>query len=97
MGQLEERCRLQPQTNFFLFKKSPKTECGLDSRIYGRFLMCQKWMVIFLHKSILNISDIKVASQSHTHSLDLEDNKAKHNMWKNLCESGHLAHQGTAE
>jgi hypothetical protein len=34
-GQLKERCGLESQTNFFLFKKSPKTECGLDSRIYG--------------------------------------------------------------
>jgi len=34
-GRLKERCRLESQTNFLLFKKSPKTECGLDSRIYG--------------------------------------------------------------
>jgi hypothetical protein len=33
--QLKERCGLEPRTNFFPFKKSPKTECGLDSRIYG--------------------------------------------------------------
>jgi hypothetical protein len=33
-GQLKERCGLEPQTNFFPFKNSPKTECGLDSRIY---------------------------------------------------------------
>jgi hypothetical protein len=26
-GQLKERCGLEPRTNFFLFKKSPKTEC----------------------------------------------------------------------
>ena len=34
-GWLKERCRLESQTNFFPFQKSPKTECGLDSRIYG--------------------------------------------------------------
>jgi len=34
-GRLKERCGLESQTNFFPFKKSPKTECGLDSRIYG--------------------------------------------------------------
>jgi hypothetical protein len=34
-GRLKERCGLDPQTNFFSFKKSPKTECGLDSRIYN--------------------------------------------------------------
>jgi hypothetical protein len=28
---LKERCGLEPRTNFFPFKKSPKTECGLDS------------------------------------------------------------------
>jgi hypothetical protein len=28
---LKERCGLEPLTNFFPFKKSPKTECGLDS------------------------------------------------------------------
>jgi len=27
---LKERCGLESQTNFFPFKKSPKTECGLD-------------------------------------------------------------------
>jgi len=36
-GRLKERCRLESQTNFFPFKKSPKTECGLDSRIYSNF------------------------------------------------------------
>ena len=30
-GWLKERCGLEPRTNFFPFKKSPKTECGLDS------------------------------------------------------------------
>jgi len=34
-GRLKERCGLESQTNFFPFKKSPKTECGLDLRIYG--------------------------------------------------------------
>jgi hypothetical protein len=34
-GRLKERCRLELQTNFFPFKKSTKTECGSDSRIYG--------------------------------------------------------------
>ena len=34
-GRLKERCGLESQTNFFPFKKSPKTECGLDARIYG--------------------------------------------------------------
>jgi hypothetical protein len=29
-GRLKERCGLEPRTNFFPFKKSPKTECGLD-------------------------------------------------------------------
>ena len=32
-GRLKERCRLESQTNFFPFKKSPKTECGLDSDV----------------------------------------------------------------
>jgi hypothetical protein len=30
-GWLKERCRLEPQTNFVLFKKSPKAERKLDS------------------------------------------------------------------
>ena len=34
-GQLKERCGLEKQNNFFPFKNSPKTECGLDSRTYG--------------------------------------------------------------
>jgi uncharacterized integral membrane protein len=35
-GWLKERCGLESRTNFFFpFKKSPKTGCGLDSRIYG--------------------------------------------------------------
>jgi hypothetical protein len=34
-GWLKERCGLESRTNFFSFKKSPKTGCGLDSRIYG--------------------------------------------------------------
>ena len=34
---LKERCGLDPRTNFFSFKKSPKTEYGLDSRIYGKY------------------------------------------------------------
>jgi hypothetical protein len=33
--QLKERCGLEPRTNVFPFKKLPKTECGLGSRIYG--------------------------------------------------------------
>jgi hypothetical protein len=36
---LKERYGLESQTNFFTFKKSPKTECGLDSRIYGTILV----------------------------------------------------------
>jgi hypothetical protein len=35
-GQLKESCGLEKQNNFFPFKNSPKTECGLDSRIYAR-------------------------------------------------------------
>jgi len=35
-GHLKERCGLEFQTNFFPFKKLPKTECRLDSRIYGK-------------------------------------------------------------
>jgi hypothetical protein len=31
------RCGLELRTNFFPFKKAPKTECGLDSRKYGSF------------------------------------------------------------
>jgi hypothetical protein len=34
-GRLKERCGLEPQTNFFPFKKSSKPECRLDLRIYG--------------------------------------------------------------
>jgi hypothetical protein len=34
-GWLKERCALESRTNFFSFKKSPKTGCALDSRIYG--------------------------------------------------------------
>jgi hypothetical protein len=34
-GWLKERCGLESRTNYFSFKKSPKTGCGLDSRIYG--------------------------------------------------------------
>ena len=34
-GLLKERCGLEARTNFFSFKKSAKTRCGLDSRIYG--------------------------------------------------------------
>ena len=34
-GRLKERCGLESQINFFPFKKSPKTECVLDWRIYG--------------------------------------------------------------
>jgi hypothetical protein len=37
-GRLKERCGSESQTNLFSFKKSPKTECGLDSRIYGILL-----------------------------------------------------------
>ena len=41
-GQLKERCRLEPRTNFFFpFKKSARTSADsirLDSRIYGIFL-----------------------------------------------------------
>jgi hypothetical protein len=34
---MKERCGLELQTKFFPFQKLPKTECGLDSRIYGIF------------------------------------------------------------
>jgi len=37
--------------------------------------MCQKWMVIFLYKGIFNITDIKEATVSHTHSMDAGDDK----------------------
>jgi hypothetical protein len=47
--------------------------------------MCQKWMVIFLHKSTVNITDIKEATKSHTHSLDVGDNKAKQNVCGKTC------------
>jgi hypothetical protein len=30
-GQMKEERGLESQTNFFPFKKSPKTECGLGS------------------------------------------------------------------
>jgi hypothetical protein len=30
-GRLKERSRLELQTNFFAFKKSPKADCRLDS------------------------------------------------------------------
>jgi hypothetical protein len=50
-----------------------------------RFPMCQKWRVIFLHKSILNITDIKIASKSHIHSLHVGDNKAKQNICGKTC------------
>jgi len=42
-------------------------------------------MVIFLHKSIFNITDIKEATKSHTHSLDVRDNKAKQNVCGKTC------------
>lgn len=45
--------------------------------------MCQKWMVIFLHKSIFNITDIREAAKSH--SLDVGDNKAKQNVYGKTC------------
>jgi hypothetical protein len=35
---LKESCGLEPRTNFFPFKKSPKTECGLDSRTYSNLV-----------------------------------------------------------
>jgi hypothetical protein len=35
IGWLKERCGLESQTNFFPFKRPPKTGCVLDSRIYG--------------------------------------------------------------
>jgi hypothetical protein len=38
-GWLKERCALESRTNFFSFKKSPKTGCALDSRIYGNHLL----------------------------------------------------------
>jgi hypothetical protein len=38
-GWLKERCALESRTNFFSFKKSPKTGCALDSRIYGILLL----------------------------------------------------------
>jgi len=47
--------------------------------------MCQKWMVIFLYKSIFNITDIREAAKSHTHSLDVGDNKAKQNVYGKTC------------
>jgi hypothetical protein len=34
-GWWKEWCGLEPRTNVFAFKKSPETECGLYSRIYG--------------------------------------------------------------
>jgi hypothetical protein len=37
-GQSMERCSLEPRTNFFPFKKSPKTECGLDSIKCGMYI-----------------------------------------------------------
>jgi len=42
-------------------------------------------MVIFLHTSIFNITDIKEAKKSHTHSLDVGDNKAKQNVSEKTC------------
>jgi hypothetical protein len=36
-GRLKERQGLKLRTNFFLFKKSPKTDHGLDLRKYGMF------------------------------------------------------------
>jgi hypothetical protein len=41
-GRLKERCGLKLRTNFFPFKKSPKTECELDSRIYGMFQIMER-------------------------------------------------------
>jgi len=51
-----ERCGLESQTNFFPFKKSPKTECGLDSSING---ICNKGTMNFtkLTKSLQQIME----------------------------------------
>jgi hypothetical protein len=35
--QFKERSGLEPQANFYPFKKMPKAECGLDFRIYSKF------------------------------------------------------------
>jgi hypothetical protein len=34
-GVVEGKVRIGTANELFLFKKSPKSECGLDSRIYG--------------------------------------------------------------
>ena len=50
-GRLKERCGLESQTKFFTFKKLPKTECGLDSRIYGTsFIFLYSIMIAFFIK-----------------------------------------------
>jgi hypothetical protein len=33
VGRVNKRSKLEPRTDFLAFKKSPKAECGLDSRI----------------------------------------------------------------
>ena len=50
-GRLKKRCGLESQTNFLPFKKSPKTECRLDS---GADSIWEYTVVEFCH-SIQNI------------------------------------------
>jgi hypothetical protein len=57
-GRLKERCELEQRTDFFLFKKSPETECVLDSRIYG---ICPQYKV-FSH-IMSHCTDLKVTNQ----------------------------------
>jgi len=42
-------------------------------------------MVIFLHRSIFNVTDTKEATKSQTHSMDVGDNKAKQNVCRKTC------------
>jgi hypothetical protein len=42
MGWMKGGCILESQTNFFPFKRSPKSGCVLDSRIYGTLVILCK-------------------------------------------------------
>jgi hypothetical protein len=54
-GRLKERCGLESQTNF-PFKKSPKTECGFDSRIYGGYI----YICIYIYQSVPCVSNRRI-------------------------------------
>jgi hypothetical protein len=103
-GRLKERCGLESQNNFFFsFKKSPKTECRLDSRIYGipllplrAFVVCYSANFIFYLRNLLTrVSATEPRSERKHIYVYVESMKRSRAQViisaRNLCNAGYSA------